>query len=100
MDDFDRDAREQRVKTLKDAEVLESLIAHPGWKVYVELIEKVGQNLHEQIMAPLENVLLVTQTEYQKGTLNGLQAAVRLAHSKIAESKSLRNLSNEEGHDT
>lgn len=96
-DELRRSTQEQRAKTLKDAEVLESLIAHPGWAIYRELIQTVGQNFYVQLMTPLENALESTKTEYAKGTLNGLQSAVELPSIKIAEAKSLRNPSNEEG---
>lgn len=96
MNDQEKELREQRAKTLKDAELLESLVAHPGWAVYCELIQTVGQNFYVQLMTPLENAFESTKTEYAKGTLNGLQSAVAMPSRKIAESKSLRNPNHEE----
>lgn len=98
MDDIEQSTREQRAKTLKDAELLQGLIAHPGWATFIELIEHVGQNFYKQAMRPLNNTFEVTQTEYAKGTLNGLQSAVEMPSRKIAEAKLLRNPSDEEGN--
>lgn len=98
MDDIEQSTREQRAKTLKDADLLQGLIAHPGWKVFCELIQTVGQNYYATLMTPLQNTSEVTQTEYAKGALNGLQTAASLPQSKIEESKLLRNPNSEEGN--
>jgi hypothetical protein len=90
------DRRQQTAEINRDAELMEQLLNHPGWKRYISLVESVGQNYFAQVAAPLENIFEATKGEYAKGTLNGLTLATSLPRSKIEESKSLRNPSNEE----
>lgn len=83
-------AAEQRAvrrKTKEDADLLQSLIAHKGWARYVELVESAGQLQMKTLREPLENTFQVTKSEYAKGTLNGLENAVKLPYLMIAEAK-------------
>ena len=81
--------RELRRKTKEDAELLAGLVKHPGWARYIALIEAVGQNFNHTLNEPLENVMLVTRTEYAKGALKGLSLAATLPYTKMQEAREL-----------
>lgn len=84
-DELEQEQRELKAQTLKDAEVLQQLVAHAGWPRYMALIEAVGQNFAERALAPLESLMDAPKSEYAKGALKGLQTAAALPHLKIKE---------------
>jgi len=92
------DQRKQRQIVKEDAELMESLLRHPGWVRYRVLLEAVGQNFHSTLMAPLENVLLATKPEFAKGALTGLSLAATLPSAKIREAKELSSPADAEGN--
>lgn len=83
--------REQRRQIRQDAELLEGLTLHPGWKRYLALIEAIGNNFNGQIMKPLENVFEGTKMEFAKGALTGLTLAAQLPSLKMREAAELRS---------
>lgn len=85
--------RKDRTTVKADAELMQSLIKHPGWPRYMAMIEAVGQNFNNQMMQPLVNVMEVTKTEYAKGALTGLSVAASLPSAKIREASDLSNQS-------
>ncbi len=88
--------REETSKIREDAELLQSLIAHPGWKPYMRLIEMVGQNYNKTLNEPLSNTFECVRTEYAKGALMGLTLAASLPNSKINEAAELRKTTDED----
>lgn len=73
----------------KDADVFASLIVHPGWIRYKQLLESVGNNFYQTAMAPLNNTLECVKGEFAKGALTGLSLAAGLPSAKIKEAKEL-----------
>lgn len=94
--EIESDQRTQRRQIREDAELMEGLLLHPGWKRYLAMIESVGQNFNGQIMAPLSNVLECTKTEFAKGALTGLSLAVQLPSAKMREAKELSKSTDDE----
>lgn len=60
--------REDRV--LKDG--LEGLVKHPGWKVYLGLLEKMINARGMVILMPAGNADAAIALEFVKGAMNGL----------------------------
>jgi hypothetical protein len=81
--------KKDRSTVKADAELMHSLMKHPGWGRYMTMIEAVGQNFHALAMKPLENLLEVGRAEHAKGTLNGLSLAAQLPSAKIREAADL-----------
>lgn len=81
--------RIERQQIKQDAEVLQSLIKHPGWPRFMALIEKVGNNYQTEIMRPSQNSLELVKMEFAKGALTGLSAAAHLPSAKIKEAAEL-----------
>lgn len=77
----------------KDAELMESLLKHPGWPRFMTMIEAVGQNFQRAAMQPIENALESVKTEHAKGALTGLTVAAQLPSAKIREAEDLLSLS-------
>lgn len=90
VEDIAATQRAERRKIREDAELFETLVASPGWKRYLELIETVGQNFYVKLMTPLDNSLEVVKSEHAKGALYGLNTAASLPGAKIAEARELR----------
>lgn len=90
------DERARRREIRSDAELFEGLVAHPGWKRYLALIETVGQNFHSNVMKPMENSFEAVKVEYAKGALIALSLAASLPSAKIREAAELRNTDEEE----
>jgi hypothetical protein len=87
---LEKEQRELRQQTLKDAEALQQLVVHPGWACYLRLIEAVGQNFASAALAPLESLMDAPKAEFAKGALKGLQTAAALPHLKIGEAEEYR----------
>jgi hypothetical protein len=86
-------AAQQRIEAQQirqDAETFQSLLKHPGWTRYLALVEKVGNNYHQQMLRPLENSFECVKTEFAKGALTGLSLAAQLPSSKIKEAQELK----------
>lgn len=97
LDEIDTAQRAERVTIRNDAELLQGLMMHPGWKRYLALIEAVGQNYNKTLNLPLENMFEVTKSEYAKGALMGLTLAATLPSTKIREANELtRNTETED----
>ena len=94
-EEIESDQRAQRRQIREDAELLVGLMKHPGWERYKALIEANAQVHYTKVMAPLDNVMLVTASEYAKGTLYGLTLAASLPSAKIREADELRNTDDE-----
>ena len=88
--DIESKQREERARTHQDADALRALVVHPGWTVYIALVERVAQNYHAAIMKPIESLLEAPKTEFNKGTLSGLSLATALPSLKVKESDELR----------
>lgn len=97
VDEIAAAQRKDRSTIKADAELMQSLMKHPGWARYLSMIEAVSQNFYRQAMKPLENTLEVTKSEYAKGTLNGLSAAAQLPSAKIREYAELTKKPDAEG---
>lgn len=85
-------AQEQRKDTSiikADAELMQSLVKHPGWARYMAMIEAVGQNFNRTLMTPLNDVGETVKTEHAKGALTGLSVAASLPSAKIREASEL-----------
>lgn len=81
-------ASEQRMENERlreDARLMQQLLAHPGWRRYVSMIEAVSQNYYLKIMTPMETSLEAVKMEHAKGTLNGLSLSAQLPSAKIRE---------------
>jgi hypothetical protein len=94
--EIESDQRKQRRQIREDAELMETLVKHPGWPRYLAMIEAVGQGFQQKIMAPLESVLEATKPEFAKGALTGLSLAAQLPHAKMREAKELSRTDDEE----
>lgn len=93
-------ASEARAKSREikdDAELFKMLIKHPGWPRYLALIEQVGNNFNQKLMAPLENSFQCVKTEFAKGALTGIQACASLPYAKIKEAADLKNTDDGDG---
>jgi hypothetical protein len=89
IDELTSEQRLQRQQIRDDAEVLQSLIKHPGWARYIALLEIAGNNFNKTLMQPLSSALESVRTEYAKGALYGIQGAASLPHAKIREAADL-----------
>lgn len=71
------------------AEALQGLIAHPGWKVYQTIVAAQAQNHMANLQRPLKSPDEVMVQEYTKGTLNGLSTALMTVQGTIEQAKQL-----------
>lgn len=88
-DDIAADQRAANRKLRDEATQLESLVTHPGWKIYLTLIEAVGQNYHKALMEPLNNSFECVKAEFAKGALTGLSLAAQITSAKLREAQEL-----------
>lgn len=92
-------ASQQRIETQQikqDAETFQSLLKHPGWPRFLVLLEKVGNNYHNEIMRPSQNSLELVKMEFAKGALTGLSLAAQLPSAKIKEAQELGKAADDE----
>lgn len=71
-DELLRASREALVKDRQRADAFASLLKHPGWKLYVELLGSLIQDRGSLILAPAGSVDGAVFLEHVKGTMNGL----------------------------
>lgn len=93
------DQRKERRELHANASALTELIQHPGWKLYVTLIEAVGQNYYRTAMEPLATVMDATKGEFAKGALMGLTLAATLPSAKIREAADFKQNNTEPDED-
>jgi hypothetical protein len=72
------------------ATLFEVLVATPGWKAYVEMLERSMQAEADKILQPAGSVDRMIELEYVKGALSGLVRARDLPSVTIAAAKELR----------
>jgi hypothetical protein len=95
VDEIERKQRAERIQIRADAEMLADLMKHQGWARYLALVEAIAQNYHANLMAPLQNVMEATKTEFAKGVLSGLTLATAIPNLKIHEAQTLRQVDEE-----
>lgn len=59
------------------ADALATLIVHPSWSIYAELVNAMAQTKGESLLRSIRPDEVLGQ-EYDKGTVNGLLAAIAL----------------------
>lgn len=79
--------RKERAELKRAADALEGLVRHPGWKFYTTLIGQRANHDVETLQKPFTEDKDIFAAEYAKGTLNGLNIAVKLPWLKIEEAK-------------
>lgn len=94
--EIESDQRTQRRQIREDAELMEGLLLHPGWKRYLAMIEAIGQNYHAALLAPLNNSFECVKGEFAKGALTGLSVASSLPTAKMREAKELSKSTDDE----
>lgn len=91
VDELLAQARKANAVDRDRAEAMESLIARPEWKIYVELLSFRVQNFADQMLAPLTKMDAILGQEYLKGAMSGLIIARDLPAVIIAAMKELRS---------
>lgn len=74
------------------AELFQVLVVSPGWKAYVEMLERAMQAQADMILQPAKSIDGCIELEYVKGALSGLVKARDLPSVTIAAAKELRQL--------
>lgn len=92
LDDARKALREDREKI----ELLEILVKHPGWEVYLGILRAKLQMFSEQILAPAGSQDGLVVQEYVKGTMCGLIIARDIAAVTIAGKDQLKQPVGEE----
>lgn len=88
-DELGQERRKLEREVKEDGELMQGLMAHPGWPRYLKMIEAVSQNFYNTVMMPLKSTQDCVASEYAKGTLNGLSVAASLPSAKIREMQDL-----------
>lgn len=83
----------------KRERVWKDLVRHEGWKLYTELLENYMKQQGVKILKPLNNLFEAPASEYEKGTLNGLQLAFDAVPVFLHQRQELRNLSTDADED-
>lgn len=89
LDDIAAQQRTEDRIIREDAELLRSLITHPGWKRYLALVEAVGQNFYTTLITPCENSFEWPKMEFAKGALTALDHVAKLPSIKIKQADEL-----------
>lgn len=90
MEDLRRDAIRANRVDKERAEVLGSLMKHPGWATYVAIIQAQVQSLSEEMLKPATGVDSLVASECIKGTMRGLLLAGALPSTIIEQMKGLQ----------
>lgn len=69
------------------AETFQGLVQHPGWKLFVELLDFQVGSLGEAVLAPSGSMDGALGLEYIKGTMRGLLLARHLPQYTIDQMK-------------
>jgi hypothetical protein len=64
---------------------LKSLVDHPGWKLVLEYAKGQIESRSPGIFTKLENILLVTAQEFEKGEVAGIQLFSKIPGIVIAD---------------
>jgi len=78
VDGLVKSAREAKKVDREREELFKVLIRHPGWVLYVELLNARKQMFSDQLLAPAGSVDGAVAQEYIKGALFGLVLATDL----------------------
>jgi hypothetical protein len=98
IEDLKRQARDADRVDRERADVLSGLVRHPGWEVYVRLVNAQVQARSDAVLEPANSVDKCVGLEYIKGAMSGLLLAVALPGAIIEQAKTLRK-SEEEGEE-
>lgn len=88
--DLIKQSREAAKEDRERATLFEVLIKSPGWKAYVEMLERLMQSQADRILQPSKSVDGMVELEYEKGALSGLVRARDLPSVTIAAARELR----------
>jgi hypothetical protein len=85
-----RTAREATKIDKERIELFGLLVKHPGWTVYVELLEAMIQGKADEVLAPAGGVDRMVGLEYVKGAMSGLIMARDIVAVTIAAKDQIR----------
>lgn len=68
---------------------LRSLIVHPGWRRYAQMVQEILDARSTRLFEPLENVLEATKQEFTKGECSAYATALALPSIKFNEGEAL-----------
>lgn len=87
IDEAIRDGRKALREDQEKAEILGTLVRHPGWKVYMRLVESHKQSFGDVLLRPAGGLDGAINSEYIKGVVCGLLLATNLPGSIIDDMK-------------
>lgn len=87
--DLLKDSRTYEQVDRERVEVFQSLIVHPGWKAYHDLLMQMIEDRGAEVLAPAGSIDGAMKLEYIKGAMSGLILARDLPHVSIASMKSV-----------
>lgn len=87
LDELKKIARDADRVDKERADLLRALVKHPGWAVYVGILNAKLQELGDDVLAPLSSVDGCIVAEGVKGTMRGLLLARNLPEQIIEQMK-------------
>ncbi len=85
-----REAKKADSVDRERADAFASLVRHPGWVVYMEILEARIQMLADEVLAPAKSVDGMVTLEYVKGAMSGLIMARDIPSVTIAAKDEMR----------
>jgi len=90
IEDLLREARKADRIDRERADAFVSLVKHPGWDMYMEILNAKIQMLADQVLAPAASIDALVGMEYVKGAMSGLIMARDIPSVTIAAKAELQ----------